>query len=100
LVALPEASGGSRLNGDAALSFLLHAVHGGGTVVHFADLVDLAGELEDTLGGRRLTGVHVGENADVAVFAEVFHAKWMCSGSYKCGTAAKSRGAFVVESRQ
>jgi hypothetical protein len=41
--------------------------------VHFADFVDLAGELEDTLGRRRLARVDVGEDADVSVFAKVFH---------------------------
>ena len=74
LVALPEAGGGGGLDGDAALGFLFHEVHGGGAVVHFTDFVDLAGELENALGGGRLARIDVGENADVAVFGEVLHA--------------------------
>ena len=47
--------------------FLLHEVHGGCAVVDLADFVDLAGELENALGGGRLARIDVGENADVAV---------------------------------
>ena len=74
LVILPEASGGGGLDGDAALGFLFHEVHGGCAVVYFADFVDLAGELENAFGGGRFARINVGENADVAVFAEVLHA--------------------------
>jgi hypothetical protein len=35
--------------------------------VHFAKFVDLACELEDPLGGRGFAGVHVSEDADVAI---------------------------------
>jgi hypothetical protein len=69
LVVLPEAGGGGGLDRDAALLLLIHEVGGGRAVVHLADLVDLAGELEDALGGRGLARVDVGEDADVAVFA-------------------------------
>jgi hypothetical protein len=48
---------------------LLHEVGGRLAVVHLAGLVDLAGELEDALGGRGLAGVNVGEDADVPVQA-------------------------------
>jgi hypothetical protein len=34
--------------------------------VHLADLVDLAGVVEDALGGGGLTGVNVRGDADVA----------------------------------
>src|SRR5690606_16001161 len=64
---LPEAGGGGGLNGDAALSFLRHEVHGGLALVHFAELVNFTGELEDALGGGGFAGVYVGENADVSV---------------------------------
>jgi len=70
---IPEARRRGGLNRDAALLLLLHEIGGGRTIVHLADFVDLAGELEDTLGGRRLAGVHVREDADVSVFTEVFH---------------------------
>jgi hypothetical protein len=73
LVVIPEARRRGGLNRDATLLFLLHEIGGGRAVVHLPDLVDLAGELEDALGGRRLAGVHVGEDADVSVFTEVFH---------------------------
>jgi hypothetical protein len=35
--------------------------------VHFADLVALAGVIQDTLGRRRLAGIDVGHDAEVAV---------------------------------
>ena len=70
---VPEAGGGGRLDGDAALALLIHEIGGGGAVVHFADLVDLAGQFEDALGGRGLARVDVGENADVPVACEVCH---------------------------
>ena len=57
-----------RGDGDAALLLLLHPVHRR-AVVDFADLMRLAGVVEDALGRRRLTGVDVGHDADVAVVA-------------------------------
>ena len=54
---------------DAALLLLLHPVHGRGAVMDFADLVGLAGVIEDALGRRRLAGVDVGHDADVAVIS-------------------------------
>src|SRR6185503_19619833 len=72
-VALPEAGGRRRLDGDAALLLLHHEVGGGGAVMDLADLVDLAGELEDALGRRGLAGVDVGENPDVSLLGEVVH---------------------------
>ncbi len=88
LVVLPEAGGGGGLDGDAALGFLLHEVHGGGAVVNLADLVDLAGELENALGGGRFARIDVGENADVAVFGEVLHAGgcfWLAGAGFAPG---------------
>ena len=72
-VVLPEAGGGGGLDGDAAFLLLLHEVGGGRAVVHLTDLVDLAGELEDALGGGGLARVHVGEDTDVSVKGEVCH---------------------------
>jgi hypothetical protein len=62
----PEAGGHGGGDGDAPLPFLLHEVHGGRALVHLADLVDLAGVVEDALGGGGLTGVNVRGDADVA----------------------------------
>jgi hypothetical protein len=59
--ALPEAGGGSRRDGDAALLLLLHPVHGGGAVVHLTDLVVHAGVEQDALGRGGLAGVDVRE---------------------------------------
>ena len=64
----PEAGGGGGSNGDAALLFLLHPVHGGCAVVRFADLVVDAGVKKDALGGRGFAGVNMGHNADIALF--------------------------------
>jgi hypothetical protein len=72
-VVLPEGGGGRRLNRDAALALLLHEVGRGLTIVDLAHLVDLAGQAEDAFGGRGLARIHVGEDADVPVFAEVRH---------------------------
>jgi hypothetical protein len=67
---LPTHTGGrSRLDRDAALGLLLHEVGGCFTVVDFAGLVDLAGELQDALGRGGLAGIHVGEDADISVQA-------------------------------
>ena len=70
----PKACGGSRLNGDTALSFLIHEVHRGCAVVDLADFVNLTGEFENAFGGGRFARVNVGENSDITVFAEVLHA--------------------------
>jgi hypothetical protein len=72
-VALPEAGGRSGLDRDATLLFLHHEVGSRGAVVHLADLVDLAGQLEDALGGRGLASVYVRENTDVSLLGEVVH---------------------------
>ena len=80
LISLPEAGGGGGLDGDAALGFLFHEVHGGCAIVNFPDFVDLAGELENAFGGGRFARINVGENADVAVFAEVLHNRMVASG--------------------
>ena len=71
LVIVPETSGRSGLNGDTALGFLIHEVHGGFAVVNLTDLVDFSGKFENTLGGGCFAGVNVGEDADGAIFGEV-----------------------------
>src|ERR1019366_1157604 len=65
-VPVPVTGGGGRGDGDAALLFLDHPVHGGGTLVHLADLVVLARVEQDPLGGRGLARVDVGHDANVA----------------------------------
>ena len=68
---MPEGGGRGGGNGNAALLLLLHPVHGGGAVVDLADLVGLAGVVKDALGRRRLAGIDVGHDADVANLAQV-----------------------------
>jgi hypothetical protein len=72
-VVLPEAGGRRRLDRDAALLLLDHEVRGRSAVVNLTDLVDLAGQLEDALGGGGLARVHVSENPDVSLLGEVVH---------------------------
>ena len=62
----PEAGGGGGGDGHAALLLLHHPVHRRGAVVHLADLVGLAGVVQNALGGRGLAGIDVGHDADVA----------------------------------
>ena len=66
LAARPEARGRSRSNGDTALLLLLHPVHRGGAIVHFPNLVGLAGVKKDALGRGGLTGVDVRSDANVS----------------------------------
>jgi len=68
LVVAPRETGDRRRDGDAALLLLDHPVHGGGPVVDFADAVDFAAVVENPLRHRRLAGVDVGDDADVACF--------------------------------
>jgi hypothetical protein len=72
-VVVPLATGCRGLDSNAALLFLIHEVGGGCTVVHFTNFVNLAGELQNSLGGRCFTGVNMGENADIAVTLQVSH---------------------------
>ena len=73
---LPVAGGGGGLDGDAAFLLLHHEVGGGSPVMDLADLVDLAGQLEDALGGGGLTRIDVGEDTDVSVEGEVCGHGW------------------------
>ncbi len=63
----PVGRGCGRGDGDAALLLLLHPIHRRGAFVHLAHLVALAGVIEDPLGGRRLPGIDVGHDAEIAV---------------------------------
>ena len=65
-VALPLAGGRGGGDRDPALLLLLHPVHHGGALVDLAHFVGAAGVVEDALGRRRLTGVDVRHDPDVA----------------------------------
>ena len=69
-VVVPETGGGGGRDRDSALLLLLHPVHRGGALMDLADLVGLAGIIKDSLGRRRLAGIDVGHDADVAIFVE------------------------------
>ena len=71
LVALPEGGHGGRRDRDAALLLLLHPVGRRRTVVGLTDLVVDTGVEEDALRRRRLAGVDVRHDADVADLVEV-----------------------------
>ena len=72
-VVVPETSGRGRLNGNSTLSFLLHEIGGGLTIVDLTRFVNLSGELEDSLGGGGFSSINVGEDADITVFSKVNH---------------------------
>ena len=72
---IPERGGRGRRNGDAALLLLLHPIHRRGAFVHLADLMALAGIIEDPLGRRRLPGIDVRHDAEIAVVLD-----WVVTG--------------------
>src|SRR3546814_6337655 len=63
----PEAGGGGRSDGDAALLLLLHPIHGGCAVMHLANLVRPAGVIKNALGRCRLAGIDVRHDADIPI---------------------------------
>ena len=63
---VPERRRRGRRDRDPALLLLLHPVHHRGALVHLAHLVRAAGVVEDPLGRRRLAGVDVRHDPDVA----------------------------------
>src|SRR5690606_24719115 len=67
VIGAPEGRRRGRRDGDPALLLLLHPVHRRGAVVDFADLVGLAGVVEDAFGRGGLAGIDVGHDADVAI---------------------------------
>ncbi len=83
-VVLPVGRGGRGGDRDAALLLLLHPVHDGRALVDLAHLVGAAGVVEDALGRRRLTGVDVRHDPDVAGLLEgdfAGHLGWFAGGS-------------------
>ena len=69
---LPLAGDGRGRDRDAALALLSHPVHRRGAVMNLADLVVHASEEQDALRGRRLAGVDVGRDANVADLGKIF----------------------------
>ena len=67
-VILPESGSGGGSDRDAAFFFLLHPVHFGRAVVHFADLMLFAGIKKHSLAYRGFTRVNMGDDADVSGF--------------------------------
>src|SRR5690606_8926010 len=65
--ATPESRCSGRGNGDAALLFLLHPVHGGRAFMGFANFVIDAGIEQNALGGGGFPCVDVSRDTDVAV---------------------------------
>ena len=65
-VVAPDGGGRGRRDRDAALLLLLHPVHHGSALVDLTHLVGAAGVEEDALSRRRLTGVDVRHDPDVA----------------------------------
>src|SRR5664279_4956511 len=64
---LPERGGRGRSDGDAAFLLLLHPIHRRGAFVHLADLMALAGVIEDPLRSRGFPGIDVRHDAEIAV---------------------------------
>ena len=80
-VVLPGAGRGGGGDRDPPLLLLLHPVHDGSALVDLAHLVGAAREVEDPLRGRRLTGVDVRHDADVAELGKFDRAWHKRSGS-------------------
>ena len=93
---VPLAGRRGRRDRDAALLLLLHPVHRGRALVDLADLVGAAGVVEDPLGRRRLAGVDVGHDPDVAGLLEgelARHGKASLSVCWRaCPVRAKKTG--------
>ena len=66
-LALPESGRRSGSNCNTAFLLLLHPVHRGGTVVHFADVVGLTSVKQDPFGAGCFACVDVGHDAEIAV---------------------------------
>ena len=62
----PGRGGRSRGDGNPPVLFLWHPVHGGGTLMGFAQPVDASCVVEDALRRRRLAGVDMGHDAYIS----------------------------------
>jgi hypothetical protein len=94
LVLVPEARDGGRRDRDAALLLLLHPVGGGSAVVRLADLVVDARVEQNALGRRRLAGIDVRHDADVADLGEVGE-HFLCHGVSSLRVQDAPAGEFV-----
>jgi hypothetical protein len=68
LVTLPGTGNGRRCDGDPALLFLFHEVHGGLSVVDFTHFAVCSGKKKDSFGNRGFTGIDMGSNPDISKF--------------------------------
>ncbi len=66
----PETGRRSGRDRDAALLLLLHPVHGGIAIMHFADLMGPTGIVQDSFSCGRLTRINMGHNANIAVMVD------------------------------
>ena len=89
-IVAPQAGGGGRRDGYAALLLLLHPVHGRGALMHLAQLVGPAGVVEHPFRGRRLAGIDMGHDADIAVAGNWRLARH--DGSGRDGVATSGNG--------
>jgi hypothetical protein len=64
--ALPMRRRRGRRNRDAAFLLLLHPVHGRSAFMHLADAMNAARVVQDAFGRRRLAGIDVSHDADIA----------------------------------
>ena len=70
-VAFPLTGGGSRSDGDSALLFLFHPVHGGSAVMNFTDFVVDTGVKKNPLGGCGFARVDMRHDPNVADLGKV-----------------------------
>ena len=70
---VPEAGGGSGLDGNPAFFFLVHEIGSCCPIMHFTQFMDLSGKLEDAFSRGRLAGIHVSEYTDIPVSGEFCH---------------------------
>ncbi len=108
-VVLPLArncGGGDR---DAALTLLLHVVSRGVAVMHFANAVRHARVVQDTLGRRRLAGIDMRGDADVADLVERIGSHGISSMRWRAAPApcpcclprsGRGRSHYLVHLRQ
>jgi len=77
LCILPETACGGGGNGDPAVLFLGHPVHGGLAVIDLADPVTLSCVVQDSFRGSRFSRVYVG---DYSYVAHVLHSIYVSPG--------------------
>ena len=96
---LASASRAGRRGGsdrDAALALLLHPVGDGVAVMHLTHLMDHAGVKENALGHRRLAGINVRGDADVARPLERKLAVRRIRIRRDCGFISQSRSSHEI----